>query len=266
MERISFPLPDSITYETVLEAHKRILRIAVETRNILEHHNIPYSLFFGSVIGAVRHKGFIPWDMDMDMGVFDDYENVVAILKKELPSWLIVLDNTVDPNYCASWVKIVDRFSDFRATTFSSDNILKYRGLHVDLYKITRTSYNHACRYRKDEAIDYYKRRLHAGLITEQEFNESCSKVENNYKLEEKRRKPLQVDKPVYAFLKFFEGEEDTIFPLRRYEFEGECFWGPSNYDSFLRNCYYKGDYMELPPFEKRDMKMDEIILNPIVE
>lgn len=263
---LDFPLPSSITREIIKESHDRILRIAIEVRNVLERHQVPYSIFFGTVIGAVRHKGFIPWDMDMDLGVFDNYSGVVEILKKELPSWLIVLDNEADANYSASWVKIVDRFSEFRATTFSNDNVLKYRGLHVDLYNITRTSYNRACEYRRDEALAYYRRRKDAGLISNQEYHSFCSKVAEDYELEIAQRKTLATDKPMYAFLKFFEGDEDIIFPLKPYEFEGERFMGPNDHDRFLKCCYYKGDYMQLPPYEKRDMKMDEIILNPIEE
>ena len=259
-----FPLSGSISYDIVDQAHHRILMIAVALREILEKHNIQYSLFFGSVIGSVRHKGFVPWDMDMDFGVFDDYKNVVSILKKELPSWLVVLDNEIDSNYCASWAKIVDKFSEFHATTFSGDNDYKYRGLHVDLYNIKHTTYNEACSYRKEEALDYYKRKMKAGTINEVDFKTCCEKVESIYKKEKIEREVLNPDKPVLAFLKFFEGDLDTIFPLKEYVFEGEYFMGPNNYDKFLKSCYYKGDYMELPPYEKRDMKMDEIIIRPI--
>ena len=176
MEKVSnnmnhdYPLFGSITYDIVDQAHKRILKVAVAVRDILQKHQIPYSIFFGSVIGSVRHKGFVPWDLDMDFGVFDDYDNVIKILKEELPSWLVVLDHSIDPNYCASWVKIVDRYSEFHATTFGGDNDYKYRGLHVDLYNIKQTTYNKVCEYRKQEALDYYERKLQAGTMSETDY------------------------------------------------------------------------------------------------
>ena len=77
-------------------------------------------------------------------------------------------------------------------------------------------------------------------------------------------REVLGKDKTMYGFLHLFEGEEDAIFPLKPYEFEGELFMGPNDYDKFLKSCYYKGDYMVYPPYEKRDMKMDEIKIWPI--
>lgn len=259
-----FPLSGSITYDIVDQAHQRILKIAVALRDVLEKHNIPYSIFFGTVIGSVRHKGFVPWDLDMDFGIFDDYESVVKILKKELPSWLVVLDTIIDPNYCASWAKIVDRYSEFHATTFGGDNDFRYRGLHVDLYNIKRTSHNEVCEYRKQEALDYYSRKMKAGTMTERDYNIQCEKIEDNYIKEISGREILNPDKPVLAFLKFFEGAPEYVFPLKKYEFEGELFSGPNDYDRFLKCCYYKGDYMQLPPYDKRDMKMDEITIYPL--
>lgn len=264
MKKNEFPLQGSITYEKVDEAHKRLLRIALEVRDVLERHHIPYSIFFGTLIGAVRHKGFVPWDLDMDFGVFNDYDEVVSLLKKELPSWLVVLDNEIDPNYCASWAKIVDRYSEFHATTFGGDNVYKYKGLHVDLYNIQKTTFNHACSYRRDEAIAYFDRKLKAGTMTEDDYKAQCAKIESIYNKEQSEREFINPDRPVLAFLKFFEGEPECVFPLKEYEFEGEYFSGPNDYDKFLKNCYYKGDYMQFPPYDKRDMKMDEIIIKPI--
>lgn len=259
-----FPLQGTVTYEIVDEAHKRILLIAKEIKKVLNKHNMPYSIFFGTLIGAVRHKGFVPWDMDMDFGIFAEYDKTINLLREELPSWLVVLDQSTDSNYCASWAKIVDRYSEFHATTFEGDNIYKYKGLHVDLYNIHETTYNNVCSYRREEAIAYYNRKLKAGTLSKEKYNKLCKGVENNYIKEKSERQLINPDKPVLAFLNFFEGEFDCVFPLREYAFEGEYFSGPNDYDKFLKGCYYKGDYMQLPPYEKRDMKMDEIIIKPI--
>lgn len=259
-----FPLKGSVTYEQVAAAHKRILLIAMEIRDILNKHNIPYSIFFGTVIGAVRHKGFVPWDLDIDLGVFSEYERTISILKRELPCWLVVLDSSVDPNYCASWAKVVDRYSEFHATAFTNDNKFAYRGLHVDLYNIKETTYNHACLYRKEEAVSYFKRMYRAGLISMEVMNDKILEQEQQYEEQQKSRKVLEKDILEYGFLHLFEAETDTIFPLKNYEFEGEIFSGPNDYDRFLKGCYYKGDYMEYPPYDKRDMKVDEIKLYPL--
>ena len=50
----------------------------------------------------------------------------------------------------------------------------------------------------------------------------------------------------------------NELFPLKKYEFEGEYFYGPNNYDVFLTRCY--GKYMELPPEEKRHPHYSQVI------
>ena len=69
----------------------RLLEIAKRTAAILEKHDIPYQIAFGTLLGAVRHGGFIPWDDDFDFFLFDDsYEKAMEVLAQELPSDLTI--------------------------------------------------------------------------------------------------------------------------------------------------------------------------------
>lgn len=73
---------------TLDEIHLTLLDIAKEFDRICVKHNIPYYMIGGTMLGAVRHKGFIPWDDDMDFGVpVEYYEELQWILNKELPSF-----------------------------------------------------------------------------------------------------------------------------------------------------------------------------------
>ena len=60
------------TQEDVKKVQKRLLEMAVVIRDILEAHQIPYFITYGTLLGAVRHKGFIPWDDDFDLYLFDE--------------------------------------------------------------------------------------------------------------------------------------------------------------------------------------------------
>lgn len=64
----------------ILQAHKELLSMMKILHDFLERENITYCLAYGSLLGAVRHQGFIPWDDDMDIMV--DRENYEKILKK----------------------------------------------------------------------------------------------------------------------------------------------------------------------------------------
>lgn len=62
-----------------------VLKIAIEFKRIMDRHHIPYYMIGGTMLGAVRHSGFIPWDDDMDFGVLRcDYKRVKEVLSREL--------------------------------------------------------------------------------------------------------------------------------------------------------------------------------------
>ena len=78
---------------TLRKAQMRMLEMLVEVDTICRKHNIPYWIDFGTLLGAVRHKGFIPWDDDMDISVYEkDYNRLREVLVKELPETRVYQD------------------------------------------------------------------------------------------------------------------------------------------------------------------------------
>ena len=78
----------------------RMLDILLEVDRICRKHNITYWLSSGTLIGAVRHKGFIPWDDDLDIEMLlPDYERLMKILPQELPDTMALQTQDTDPNY-----------------------------------------------------------------------------------------------------------------------------------------------------------------------
>ena len=70
----------------ISEVHEILLQIASEFDRICTKHGIPYYMLYGTMLGAVRHKGFIPWDDDMDFGIpFEYYDLLIEKLTEELP-------------------------------------------------------------------------------------------------------------------------------------------------------------------------------------
>ena len=67
----------------------RMLEILLEVDKICKRHDIQYWLSSGTLIGAMRHDGFIPWDDDLDIEMMrSDYLRLMEVLPKELPEWL----------------------------------------------------------------------------------------------------------------------------------------------------------------------------------
>ena len=77
---------------TVQEHQKALMTLLREFDRVCRELEIPYVLFAGSMVGAVRHQGFIPWDDDIDLGMpREDYERFLAIAAEELPERLKVV-------------------------------------------------------------------------------------------------------------------------------------------------------------------------------
>ena len=88
---------------------KVMLDMIEQVDRICRKHDIKYFLIAGSLLGAVRHKGFIPWDDDIDIALFrDDYRKLEKILPGELPEGLFMQTLDTDPEYPASHMRVRD--------------------------------------------------------------------------------------------------------------------------------------------------------------
>ena len=104
------------------------LYILDEVVKICENHGLTYWLDGGTLLGAVRHKGFIPWDDDIDIGMMrKDYETLIPFLEKELPADLLVQSRKSDKKYKNPFIKVRDRFSKFE------DNF-EFNGIFIDIF------------------------------------------------------------------------------------------------------------------------------------
>lgn len=109
------------------------LEIAKEMKRICETNNIKYFLLWGSLLGAVRHEGFIPWDDDMDFGMLrEDYEKFIDVCKKELDPKFFMQTWDTDSDYPFAYAKIRIKGTHFREQF--SDNCLSNDGIFIDVF------------------------------------------------------------------------------------------------------------------------------------
>ncbi len=117
---------------------KRMLEILLEVDRICRRHHIAYWLSSGTLIGAVRHKGYIPWDDDVDIEMlWPDYQRLMRILPKELPEHLALQSTDTDPNYYFFYAKVRDRRSYIEETN-GYDRVWREQGLYIDIFPIYR--------------------------------------------------------------------------------------------------------------------------------
>lgn len=259
--KIEFPKKKGYSADALKKVQERLLDMTRTATEILERHGIHYFIGFGSLLGAVRHKGFIPWDDDFDLFLFDEeYETALDVLRKELPEDIVVHDQVSDGSYYAAWSKLRDKNSKTKCTIYPADNEHLYTGINVDLYRIQTVCRSRLQSYIKREHIQFLVRKHTVGLIEEEEYIRKFNLWTKEYVrvLEEEEKQPLAEEDKVYGFVVFIDYFElDEIWPLKRYEFEGNLFWGPNNYDAILKRTY--GNYMELPQYEKRLPHYDEV-------
>lgn len=226
----------------------RLLEMAKATASILEKHDIPYQIAFGTLLGAVRHGGFIPWDDDFDFLLFDDtYEKATEVLLKELPADMLLENEKTEPKYFHGWAHVKDLNTECECALFPQDAVYKNHGLSVDLYKMTKIKEKDFAEYRLNEALSYIDRRKKLGFISDEDY----LKKKETFLREYKDREANTSEKEIFAYpFTYGKQEIDEVFPLKKYAFAGTYFYGPNNYDKILASEYR--DYMSLPPEEDR--------------
>lgn len=192
-------------------------------------HSISYWLDFGTLLGAVRHGGFIPWDDDMDISVLrEDYDRLLTILPIELAEYGIQSNE-----------------DSFRIGV--GYNHLK-TGIWLDIFATDfYLSNNEITEIESDVLLKANKLR---SVVLSQKNRISEEKVielkQSIFNLPGKGKNKLFFTSPELLAPNIKRHTEDSLFPLQRITFEGFMFFAPNNVDVFLKHIY--GDsYMGFP-------------------
>ena len=234
----------------------RMLEILIEVDRICKKHDIRYWLSSGTLIGALRHDGFIPWDDDLDIEMMrQDYLRLLEVLPSELPEWLVMQNEETDPNYFFFFTKVRDRRSRLLEQN-GYDRMWKEQGIFIDIlpveqhpiwlhkltektvghmYKIWRTSTDDQKAIKKVRRIfDFNNKVLFPCLRT------FLLPLTSRFSPLITSGMGIPFHNPRYA---------KEIFPLTTHVFEGHEFPVPHDADAHLRHLY--GDYMQLPDLNK---------------
>lgn len=231
-----------------------------------KEHDLTYSLAAGSLLGAVRHNGYIPWDDDIDVCMLrKDYEKLESLFPNVLDGKYKMASIYRIKEWHIPYAKIYDDSTLLIETKYSTEEI----GVNIDVYvvddapseqKLWNHQYKQFLRFNKLLAIKNLK------LSKERSFIKNLSIVLmkipcltiNKRRLIEQWTKYIKGnnDKKYKLCFVYTGTDMKKPFPnsyfneIKEYQFEGRNFYGFKQADSYLTGLY--GDYMKLPPEEQR--------------
>lgn len=225
------------------------LKILKWFRDYCKDNNLRWFLGEGTLLGAVRHKGFIPWDDDIDTFMpYDDYLKLLEIMR-DVDGYRLV-DWRVDNNYPFQFAKIIkEKTFQLHPTPFGYFTL----GCYIDIFPLAgypSEERDIQAKYRRNKELDFI---WDKSYIDFQYYGNSiidCRKSITNEKYAVgfddaiKVGTMQQIAGNAWAINR--ENFEDEILM----EFEDDRFPIPKGYDAFLTARY--NNYMELPPLEKR--------------
>lgn len=263
-----FLLPETRNDFYVDENRKKLwaisLDLLLEFNRVCEKHNLTYWLIGGSLLGAIRHKGFIPWDDDIDLCMpRNDYERFIHLSDEFISPYFLQTPYT-DPYYFYSVSRLRNSNTTYIVNTFKYQGF--NHGIYVSVFPLD---------YWEDEGgIERYNR-IKALLQDNSAYMRKSipNKTEEDLARikQHSGRDPLEVYEEVHAIAsRFNDNPTDelalaicTVYPYGKLifnaddfnqtmlgDFEGFRFPIPAGYDGILKKHY--GNYMEFPPVEHR--------------
>lgn len=258
-----------MSYDLIKLRHS-ILNIAKEIKRICDENDINYTMIGGTLIGAVRHQGFIPWDDDMDFAMTrKDYNKFLQACKTELNPQFEILNWRINNTYANGFTKIM--LKGTKAIEAGKENVTYPCGIFVDVFpfdnipeaKIKQivqkwTTYiSLRMLQQKDGSIRrydsigkkivYYIIRCISHIFKPEYLIRKCEVEMTKY--QECKTREITSMTGFYGYNK--EKVDAELF--KKYielPFEETSFKAIKEYDRYLTQVY--GNYMELPPVEKR--------------
>lgn len=258
---------------TLREAQILMKTILRDIDKICRENNISYWIESGTMLGAKRHNGFIPWDDDIDIGMMrKDYERFLELAPSHLPDDLFLQNAQLDSGVENSWSKVRHKYSKL----IEEYNAEYHEGLFVDIFpydfyecNLTDKSYirkkiseiNYLMLFKsklpyEKNIVENLKRGIAKGykqILIRKDLNEFCvdrqKKAINGIKKENGRFVGYGSEIGEFDFDRYME--KDIIFPVKEGKFEDIKVKIPNDSHRYLTTIYGES-YMDIPKIEDR--------------
>lgn len=255
---------------SLAESKKIQLSILRYFHEFCERHQLRYYLAYGTLLGAVRHKGYIPWDDDVDLVMpRPDYLKFFELFREEDHGHFKALSIQTNPDYFGTFGKIHDTRTVMEQEYGFVEKV--EMGVYIDLFPmdgIPEDAEEHKALYRRTnrwtEAYLLSIRKLSAKssnplkwiikalcslpcrLIGSNFFINKLEKIAMEQSYDESEKVAcVSSDRDIERWIRRKHLDENVML-----EFEGSSYPAPSDYEAFLTRMY--GDFMKLPPEDER--------------
>ncbi len=248
-----------------------LLEMMKSFHEVCKKTGLVYYMLGGTCLGAVRHKGFIPWDDDMDVGMpREDYDKFCRMANKVLPPHLELRFYKTTSNSPFHFIKLINKNTTLVERAFKD----YVEGVYIDIFPLDgMDKYNFLGKIRAKciwicKAILIY----HYTTIEKKSYKKIIcflAKKLNQRLIHWCVEKLMTINKSKYPHLmcNFFGAwEPKEIMPSsvyaipKLYEFADAQFYGPQDADAYLKSLY--GNYMQLPPENQRICRHDFYYVN----
>lgn len=244
-----------------------ILIIADEIKRICDKYEIPYFIEGGTALGAIRHKGFVPWDDDLDLAMRrEDFERFLRVCRKELdPEKFFLQSGETEKSYPFAFCKV--QLCNTKYTEDFSRNAPVQHGIFVDIFP-----YDAIPEAAIPKVIFKFRNRLLKNILwVKCGYGTDGHKKSASYLiykilgipfsiswLKKRRKKLITSYNNKGSNICFTADYPGTILPIKwfdqsqEYLFENRFYTGFREIDSFLHLLF--GDYMVPPPESEREV------------
>lgn len=247
--------------------HDTMLEIYQEISRICDKYDLTYFVVGGTLLGAEVHKGYIPWDDDLDIAMpRDDYDKFINIYAKELGERFYLHHTSTDPEYWLSFVKV--RMNNTVFLEEKRKNVTAHAGIYVDIFPFDYTSEkNTKSQKLKWRLMTYLNNYIYQKVTGNQCVSKSGTFFNKIFDLFSIRKLSLFRDDIMRSFDKgerkyyvdlaggrrldnsYFEISD--ILPVKEMNFGNIKVKAPKNSESYLLQLYTER-YKVIPPVEEQ--------------